>query len=137
MIKYKKFIKECENSGQFNYWQMFEIRYGFENGLSIEQIKLYANPKFGSWQMKEIRLGFEQGLTIEQIQVYTDPDFDYEQMEEIRWGLKQDDFTIEQVKVYANPKFSWSQMRLIREFIINNKDMSIDTLKFLIQLEVL
>lgn len=46
---------------------MSEIRKGLERGLTIEQTKFYADPKFNDRQMGEIRLGFENGLTVEQV----------------------------------------------------------------------
>ena len=62
---------------------------GFQDGLTIEQIKLYAKPKFNRSQMQEIREGFKSGLSKEQVQMYAKPKFDYEQMYEIRKGLEQ------------------------------------------------
>jgi hypothetical protein len=49
---------------------MFEIRKGFEKGLTIEQVKFYANPKFDYRLMREMRYDFEDGLTMEQIKLY-------------------------------------------------------------------
>ena len=45
---------------------------------------MYANPKFNGNQMEEIRLGFKHGLTMEQIQVYAKPKFSFEKMLEMR-----------------------------------------------------
>lgn len=53
-MKTNDFILKCENSSQ-NIGQMFEIHEGFKTGLTIEQVKLYADPKFTAWQMYEIR----------------------------------------------------------------------------------
>ena len=49
------FIQQYENSGTLDYFQMEQIRYGFKMGLSMEQVKLYANPKFKWQQIWEIR----------------------------------------------------------------------------------
>lgn len=37
---------------------MFEIRRGFINGLSMEQVGVYAKPELDENQMSEIRSGF-------------------------------------------------------------------------------
>ena len=63
----EKFIQECKESGKFNNYQIEEISYGFKKGLTIDQVKLYADPKFDWEQMEEIRKGFEDGLTMEEI----------------------------------------------------------------------
>jgi len=63
----EQFIKECEDSGKFNDRQMEEIRKGFEQDLTMEQVKVYAKPEFKNYQMWEIRWGFKHGLTIEQV----------------------------------------------------------------------
>ena len=43
------------------------IRLGFEHGLTMDQVKIYADPKFDDDQMIRIRKDFEDGLTIEEI----------------------------------------------------------------------
>lgn len=63
---------------------MDEIKNGFINGLSKEQIKVYSNPKFDDLQMEQIRLGFENGLTIKQVEMYAIPEFGYEEMSRIQ-----------------------------------------------------
>ena len=40
----------------FTISQMEEIKKGFENGLSVEKVKLYAKPAFNFEQMEQIRL---------------------------------------------------------------------------------
>ena len=53
---------------------MEQIRRGIEEGLSKEQIKVYAHSEFTAFQMKEIREGFKNGLTMEQILTYANPE---------------------------------------------------------------
>ena len=101
-----KFMQKCKDSGEFNNFQMQEICWGFEDGLTMEQVEFLAKPKFNENQMCQIRYGFEEGLTMEE------------------------------VKLYAEPKFNDKQMFEIRKFIIKNKNLSINTLKFLIQLDI-
>ncbi len=100
------FIKQCKKSCQFDYRQMYEIRLGLHSGLTLEQVKVYANP-----------------------------DFNNDQMQQIRWGLI-DGLTIKQVKLYANPEFEWFEMDRICEFIKENNitNMSTKTIKFLLGL---
>jgi len=100
-------INKLNTNPQFNWLQMEQIRESFKNNLTIEQVKLFAKPKFNSRQMEQICLGFNNGLTIEQVRLYTDC------------------------------KFDCNQMWRIREFILENKNTSINILKFLIQLKVL
>ena len=61
---------------------------GFENGLTMEQVAAYADPKFNKHQMFQIRLGLKNGLAMEQIAFYADPKFDSTMMQEIRLGLE-------------------------------------------------
>ena len=110
----EKFIQECEESRKFDDKQMKRIRYGFENGLTMDQVKLYADPKFEWNQMYQIKKGFENGLTMEQVKLYADPKFEWNQMEEMRKGF-ENGLTMDQVKFYADPKFNDFQMWQIRE----------------------
>lgn len=41
---------------------------------------MYADPKFKRYQMGEIRLGFEYGLSIKQVSLYADPSNDSDEM---------------------------------------------------------
>ena len=50
--------------------QLEQIRLGFEHGLTMEQIEVYANPEFKWPQLREVRDGFESGLALEQIGYY-------------------------------------------------------------------
>ena len=123
----QNFINQCEEDNKFDNYQMEEIRKGFENRLTLEQIKTYADPKFDDNQMQEIRIGFEDRLTLEQVKFYADPKFRKSQMQEIRIGF-EDRLTLEQVKIYADPKFRKSQMEEIREGFENK--LSLEQVKF-------
>lgn len=98
---------------EYEYGQIINIRRGLENGLSIEQVQLYAKPEFEKWQMAQIRKGFENGLSDEQVKFYAKPECEYWQMEEIRVGF-QNGLTFEQVELYAKPEFECLQMDRIR-----------------------
>lgn len=99
---------------EFNESQMRKIRMGFESGFSMEQVSVYAKPEFDSYQMGVIRNGFENGLSIEQVSVYAKPEFNSNQMEVLKGGLEIG-LSIEQVSSYANPKFNEIQMYRIGE----------------------
>ncbi len=96
-----RFLRECAESGNFNYDQMERIYYGFEYGLTIEQVKVYAKPEFNYEQMEEVRCGLRSGLTMEQVKLYADPKFDWKQMYYIRNDF-EDGLTIEEVKEKYN-----------------------------------
>ena len=98
---------------EYEYGQIINIRRGLENGLSMEQVQLYAKPEFEKWQMAQIRKGFENGLSEEQVKFYAKPECEYWQMEEIRAGF-QNGLTFEQVELYAKPEFECLQMDRIR-----------------------
>lgn len=93
---------------------MAEIRKGFESGLSVEQVSVYAKPEFNEYQMRGIRRGFNEGLSIEQISVYAKPEFSCVQMSEIESGFKKG-LSIEQISMYAKPEFYDYQMYQIRK----------------------
>lgn len=98
---------------EFNDEQMAEIRKGFESGLSVEQVSVYAKPEFNEYQMRGIRRGFNEGLSIEQISVYAKPEFDSYQMGVIRNGF-ENGLSMEQVSVYAKPEFNSNQMEVLK-----------------------
>ena len=93
---------------EFNNEQIKEIKEGFENGLSYEQIGMYAKPEFCCEQMATIRIGLEEGLDVS---IYAKPEFDWTQMEEIRLGLGKG----LNASIYAIPEFDWREMEKIRE----------------------
>ena len=83
---------------------MDELRSGLEHGLTIEQVRIYANPKFSAGQsdaqdnqMREIRLGLEHNLPLEQVRLYADQKIDCKQMQKIRTGF-ENGVTVEQMK---------------------------------------
>ena len=99
----KVFDKDC----------LKQIRKGFKNQLSMEQVGAYAKPEFTWKQMEEIRVGFEVGLSMEEVSVYANHDFTDAQMRQVRWGF-QTGLSMEQVLVYAKPEFTRKQMEEMR-----------------------
>lgn len=98
---------------EFNSKQMEELKDGLERGLSIEQVSVYTKPEFNEYQMRKIRMGFESGFSMEQVSVYAKPEFDSYQMGVIRNGF-ENGLSIEQVSVYAKPEFNSNQMEVLK-----------------------
>ena len=90
-----------------------QIQWGFENGLTPEQVGVYAKSEFTREQMEQIRVGFENRLSMEQLSVYARKEFTWEQMREIRVGF-ENRLSMEQVSMYAKPEFTYGQMVAIR-----------------------
>lgn len=97
---------------KFDAEQLKEIYIGFDNGLTTEQVKKYANLEFSAEQMKWIRLGLEKKFPAERMALYTNPKFDLVQMNAIYNGIK-DNLTEEQLRFYADTKFTGNQMTVI------------------------
>ena len=114
----EEFIKQCEESGKFDDDQMRQIRRGFEDGLTLKKVKIYADPKYEWGQMMELEMALAAGRTMEQIKLSADPKFDYSQMWAIQEGFEgrfgRAILSVEQVKFYADPKFDNAQMGEIR-----------------------
>ena len=99
--------------------KLAEIVKGLINRLTLEEISLYANPRFSLKQMKQIRLGLEDGLSIEQVKLYASPKFSYEQMETIRKALRS--LPLDLVKLIAKPELSPDEMRQMITKLGNSK----------------
>ena len=97
---------------QFDFYQMEQIRLGFEHGLKPWQVSHYADWQYSYTCMKMIRLGYEERMSPEKINCYAKPWYGERQMEEIRNGLTT--LSVEQVKAYAKHEFSPEQMSEIR-----------------------
>ena len=63
----EQFIQECEDSGNFGESEIGQIRWGFRNGLTMEQVKVFAKPEFKWQQMEEIRKDLEDGMSIDEV----------------------------------------------------------------------
>lgn len=46
---------------------MNEIRFAIKDGLTIEQIRQFADPKYEQWQMDICRIGLRNGLTMDEL----------------------------------------------------------------------
>ncbi len=80
----------CKDKIDFSDWiKMEQVKLGLENGLTTEQILVYADEKYNVEQMKELRLGLENGLTEEQVKML---DLDKESDIEKEEVIKVDDY---------------------------------------------
>ena len=52
----------------FSPAQMYQIRIGFEQDLSVEQVSAYADPDYTWTQMAYMRKDLELGIPIEEVQ---------------------------------------------------------------------
>lgn len=89
--------------------QVKQVRIAIENGLSYEQINVFAKPEFGGKKMAQMRTGFEYGLGVEQVQVYAKPVLSVLQMKHLKLALVSG-LPIEQVEPYAIPSIHYIQI---------------------------
>ena len=97
---------------------MTEITKGFmENHLSVEQVKIIANPKLDSDQMEQLRIAFTDGLSIEQVKSIANPYTDWEKMMALRLAYYNNhgsEKEIEKkVELYTRPEISKKDLTII------------------------
>lgn len=88
-IKNNTRTKNIHTAPKYNWQQKYQITKGAEDGLTQEEIGIYANPKYHWRQMQEIRSGFTDGLSMEQVKTYTNPKYHWKRMQEIRMEIEQ------------------------------------------------
>lgn len=129
--------------GKFTFLQTEQILQAFYfEGLTIEQVKLFAVPEFSAKAMQSIIKCFHENLSLLEIKALAKPQYSYEQIDSMRDGFKkglklkeiklftkvkgyfelkqiesgfENGLTYEQVKFYAKPNMSSDQMRKIRK----------------------
>ncbi len=97
--------------------QMWQIKAGHQNGLTLSQIKRYAKPYYSVNEMTIYRIGLENNTNIQEIkntikefnQIIDQNCFSDEQLKKVRFGL-YDNLSIRQIKVYAHDFLSVEQM---------------------------
>lgn len=99
----------CEALKTFDIKQINEIKTGYEKGLTIEQISLYAKPEFDVHQMQQILMAIRSGH-FESAYLFAKPEFDSKQMYQIWIGL-HNGLSVSEVSTYANPRLDWTKMR--------------------------
>lgn len=102
---------------EFYQTQMEVIREAIEKGLNHKQIKIFARPEFDPSKMKVISTGLIEKLPEEAVRIYAKKDFSALQMTEIYKGLKNG-LSSKQVEIYAKSTFDLNQMAKIREGLI-------------------
>ena len=98
---------------KLNDKQIKQIKLGLEKDLDVS---IYAKPEFDNRQMQEIRLGLEHKVDVSK---YANTRFSWAQMQEIRLGLENN---LDVLK-YAKPEIDWVQMRMIKEILLDLKNV--------------
>lgn len=101
-------LTEYEGKG-LNKHQLEEVSLGFENGLSSEQVAVYAKAEFNRYQMCQIRTGFQNGLSREQVDVFAVPIYTEAQMCELRVASELG-MSSEEISELAHPEHTWQEM---------------------------
>ena len=94
-------FKTFKKSGQFNKDQLKYIKEAFKF-LSVDEITVFATPRFQAQQMAMMIEGYRNGLKKNQVEVCANPEFDEDQIEQILEGF-YDGLTIDEVLSYASP----------------------------------
>lgn len=114
--EFKKFLLELCGYYIMNTLDIKQIFLGFENGLSIEQIKLYTESPFEPFksnQMIYIRLALENGFDRTKIDFEGSlVCFEGQQLAVLAMGLTNG-LSNEQINVYFNTKYNGDQMNEI------------------------
>lgn len=64
--------------------EMNQVRYGFKEGLTMEQVRFYAKKEFDANQMIQIRKCYKVGLTMEQVALIANSRSSYESIAALR-----------------------------------------------------
>lgn len=65
-----------------------EIKTGLKNGLTFEQVSVYADPKFDNYQMYVIRKALKDNITEDYIKIFAEPQYDDDLMSRIVDAIK-------------------------------------------------
>lgn len=103
--------------------QMDQILHGLQSGLSIDDIKKYAKPRFNARQMEQIRIGLESGLTSSQMDFFAEPGFASGQMEQIRTAITEQ-ASSHLVRLLARPAMHPAAMKALRQAFNENSSVS-------------
>ena len=74
----------------YNEYQIVEILWGIVWNFSIDQLFVYADKKFDCNQMMVVRYCIDDGLTDEQIKYIANPKFDFIKMMDIKEKFKNE-----------------------------------------------
>ena len=106
-----------EGMGVFHYLQLAKIKEGFEQGLTIEQVAIYALPEMDWLKMDMILRGI---LDHVDVSWYADWHYEHEQMLYIYYGLLNN----LNVSLYANTKYTAKQMHELYSGLLMGLDIS-------------
>lgn len=74
-----------------------QVRYGVANGLTMEQVRLYAKEDFNWAQMAQVRTGFEEGLRFSAVETYASPSLSSSEMYQRKMNLIRNGIELEQL----------------------------------------
>lgn len=123
-------LSEFADLDAFNKDQEAQIGIGIEQGLSVDQLKLYMLPDLSAEQMFEIRQGLLMKLPLAEVASYAKKEFSPLQMAELRRGLLNK-FPKELMEILSDPRISYFKMRIIGSSV--HKGLSIEEAKLLVQ----
>lgn len=112
----EKELKKYKKKG-FIDSQLEQIKFGFKNGLTKEQVDIYAKDIYKWEQMAYIRMGLEDGLEVE---LYTDVNYTSSQMDVIYFALQRG-LTKVILQKYINPLYNEQQLKEIISYILERK----------------
>lgn len=70
----KEFVKLISNLKYDS--QIYQVKSGIRDGLSLEQIKVYAKPEFSSELMRDIEYSIKEGLDFRKIKLYAKKEYE-------------------------------------------------------------
>ena len=95
----QEMMDEVTRGKEFSEDQTEEIRKGFENGLSMEQVQLFADPKFDSRVISSIERCFEAGLSMEQVSFCIDTCSKWEKKANKREEVRRPEEVIDTIRM--------------------------------------
>ena len=130
----------------FNFGQMCEIIHGFENGLSFEEISVYAHYNLHEDVMNNIRKHIKsKSKNYSQYEIHKycgNKGLSLSQLDIVKEGL-EDGLSEEEVDIYADKCFDCDQMRAIKNGleqglgektkIYANSDIDSDNMNFIVK----
>ncbi len=100
---------EIVATGKFNIQQLYQIKTAFENGISAQDIAVFAKPQYDAGAMIGAIAALNEGITRRQLKTFLGS-FSGEQMQEI-------------IKAYKNPKTTPYQLATIKNPDLTSREM--------------
>lgn len=106
---------------KFDKDQLFEINLGHMLGLSVDQINLYARPRFNYLIMRLLKDCLINRMDFDKVKFMADPKFNWSLMVIIRDGFNHG-LSIDQVKKYADPELDYNKAcEIMRSLVAESK----------------